>query len=331
MNKKLKELLKVTGAAALTLAVATAAFLGANSVAYAAATQPEDIPKTTDVKSAYTVVEVPNSGFQEPKLNVVWDDNEGNSINQPKTGAMPYEEAAQIGAEYIYDLFGESIDGKTVEMLYSSPEFSSRAHWHGTVANSAEDLKLPDDIVFELEEGSTVAAGGFARETLYDFSIDAVTGERISIYSHFDTPLANNLGEGKSYSRSPVELEAMQYEAPANVSEYAEAARAFAQKHFNQTRVVSVEFVRISLNPGDRKAAVAHAKAYQEAYEEDKNKPFNFTLYDAGRSITFNVTDDTGRAALVSVYMDTTQAVNLDSSGSDFIPGYSFEGEGGVG
>ncbi len=60
-------------------------------------------------------------------------------------------------------------------------------------------------------------------------------------------------------------------------------------------------------------------------------KPFNFKLYDAGRSITFNVTDDTGRAALVSVYMDTKQAVNLDTSGSDFIPGYSFEGEGGEG
>ncbi len=246
------------------------------------------------------LVEVPDSGFQSPKLNVVWNDNEGNAMNQPKSGAMPYEEAAQIGAEYIYDMFGESMEGEAVEMLYIAPAFSSKPYWQGTTAN-------------------------------YYFSIDAMTGERISIYLRSDLPAAENLGEGKTYSLSPVQLEAMQYEAPENASEYAAVARAFAAKHFHQTQVAGAEFVRISLSHGDRAAAIEHAKAYQDAYEADKNKPFNFTLYDAGKEITFNVTDDTGRAALVSVDMDTKQAVNLDTSGSDFIPGYSFEGECGEG
>jgi len=128
-----------------------------------------------------------------------------------------------------------------------------------------------------------------------------------------------------------VQMEAMQYEAPANVDEYAEVAREFAQKHFNHSEVASVDFAMISLNQGDRAASIKAAKAYSEAYKAGKDKPFTFTLYDKGRGITFNVTDDTGRVAVISIDMDTKQVMYLDTTNSDFIPGFNADAPGAVG
>ncbi len=335
---KTHELRRIVCVSALALAFAATAFIGVNDVVFAAATQPETIPQTDDIKSAEIITDVLPDGFKVPTLNVIWNENEGYDQNQPKADTMSYEEAAEIGARYIFDMYGESIDGKTVKMLYSAWPFSTKTYWHGTVANSEDDLTVPELSKAELVEliknaapDSTVVATGDAIEALYDFSIDAVTGERVSINSHPDIPTPTNLGEGKTYTLSPVQMEAMQFEAPANVAVYADVARAFAQKHFSHSTVASVEFHRISLNTGDRAATKKHGEAYRKAYEDDKNKPFTFTLYEKGRDITFNVTDSTGRVANVTIDIDTKQITFFDTSGSDFVPGYSYEGEGGVG
>ncbi len=335
-TSKTNDLKKVICVSALALTIAASAFIGANNVVFAAATQPETIPTNDTIQLSQVSVNTVPDGYQTPNLNVLWDENEGNAQNQPKAGAMSYEEAAEIGAQYIFDMYGESIDGKTVKMLYAAWPFSTKTYWHGTVANSEAELKPRDLTDKELaeygmtEEGATVAATGMS-QSLYDFSIDAVTGERVSINSHPDIPAPTNLGEGKTYTLSPVQMEAMQFEAPANVAVYADVARAFAQKHFNHSTVESVEFHRISLNTGDRAATKKHGEAYRKAYEDDKNKPFTFTLYEKGRDITFNVTDSTGRVANVTIDMDTKQITFFDTSGSDFVPGYNYEGEGGVG
>jgi hypothetical protein len=303
MKTSAKDLLKVAGAAALIVTLASVVFIGVNGIAFAAATQPAALPMTDDVKSAYSIQDVA-ADYKTPNLTVIIAENldgNGKPYYTPAANTMSPEEAAQIGARYIWDMFGESMDGKTVEMSYTAWPSHSRTHWHGTI------------------------------EALYGFSIDAVTGEWISIQPRLDIPEPTDPGEGKTYTLSPVQFEALQYEAPANVDEYAEAARAFAQKHFNHSTVTDVEFVRISLNQGGRAAALEASKAYHEAYHEDKNKPFTFTLYEKGRSITFNVTDDTGRTAFVLMDMDSKQVILLDTSDSDFIPGYSYEVEGGIG
>ncbi len=327
MNEKQKDILKVTTITVVILMLVAAVFVGVNSISFAMATQPETLPLTDEV-NAYEITQLSLSSDQSPQLAVLWNDNEGYPNNQPKAGSMTYEEAAQIGAQYILDMYGESIDGKTVEMLYSAWPFSSRSYWHGTVVNSADDLKLPEDTEFSpLTEDSFLAASDAEINVLYSFSIDAVTGERVSISPHLNIPEPADLGEGKSYTMSPAEMEALQYEAPENVYEYAAVARAFAQKHFNHSEVVSVDFQRISLNQGNRAAFSEYYDAYREAYKAGKDEPFTFTLYDKGRSITFNVTDDTGRVAHVDIYMDTKQVTYLDTAGSDYIPGYTFEGE----
>ncbi len=333
---KTNELWRTIYVSTLALLLAATVFIGVNDIVFAAATQPETIPLTDDIKEDEIITDVLPDGFKAPTLNVIWDKNEGYDQNQPKAGAMSYEEAAEIGAQYIFDMYGESIDGKTVKMLYAAWPFSTKTYWHGTVANSEAELK-PRDLTDKeradygmTEEGATVAATGIS-QSLYDFSIDAVTGERVSINSHPDIPAPTNLGEGKTYTLSPVQMEAMQFEAPANAEEYADVARAFAQKHFNHSTVESVDFHRISLNTGDRTETKKHGEAYREAYDADKDKPFTFTLYEKGRDITFNVTDSIGRVANVTIDMDTKQVTFFDTSGSDFVPGYNYEGEDGVG
>jgi hypothetical protein len=336
MKNNLKDLLKVASVTALTLTVAAATFIGANNMAFAAATQTEIIPTTDDIKSSYQITDIADDAYEEPDLTIITSENlDANGKpypnNIPRAGAMSKEEAAQIGARYIFEMYGESIDGKTVEMSYTAWPHSSRTYWHGDVADLADDLK-PTEAVIAPEEGSTAAAIGAPREVLYSFSIDAVTGEWVSINPRLDIPEPEDLGEGKTYTLTLEEMEALQYEAPEEAEIYAEAAREFAQRHFKHSKVVSSEFHRISLNFGDgsdRAAAKERANSFREAYDADK--PITFTLYEKGRSITFNVTDDTGRTAFILLDMDSKQVTFLDTSDSDFIPGYSYESIDGVG
>lgn len=342
MKNITKDLLKVAGATALTLTLAVSAFTAANNLAFAAATQPEQLTLTTPAAvttpdNSAPKTEESQAAFIEPELTIIMNKNldengKPYSNNIPGANAISYEEAAKIGAQYIWDLYGESIDGKTVEMTYSTQPYSSRAYWHGTVANSKDDLRIPENYeTYPAEEGYTMAATNLVDKTLYYFVIDAVTGERVSINPNLSIPEPDDLGEGKTYTLSPVQLEAMQYEAPANVDEYAKIAEEFAQMHFNHSEVTSVDFVRISLNQGDRAASIEAAKAYREAYKAGKDKPFTFTLYEVGREITFHVTDDTGRVANISINMDTKQVLYLNTMDSDFIPGYNADDPNGVG
>jgi len=341
MKNITKDLLKVTGATALTLTLAVSAFTGVNNLAFAAATQPEQLtlatPAAVTAPDNAPQAEEIQAAYIEPNLTIIMNKNlDENGIpysnNIPSANAISYEEAAKIGAQYIWDLYGESIDGKTVEMTYSAQPFSSRAYWHGTVANSKDDLSIPENYeTYPAEEGDTIAATNIVDKTLYNFAIDAVTGERVSIYPNVNIPEPEYLSEGKTYTLSPVQMEAMQYEAPANVDEYAKIAEEFAQIHFNHSKVTSVEFTFISLSHGDRAASIEAYKAYQEAYRAGKDKPFTFTLYEEGRGITFNVTDDTGRVANICINMDTKQVLYLNTMDSDFIPGYNADVPGGVG
>jgi len=43
------------------------------------------------------------------------------------------------------------------------------------------------------------------------------------------------------------------------------------------------------------------------------------------------VTDDTGRVADISIDMDTKQVIYLDTTSSDFIPGFNADAPGAVG
>jgi hypothetical protein len=325
MKSQVNGLLKISGVTALTLALAVSAFVGVNHAAFAAATQPEKLPApaarimtAAEEKNPQNAAAQPE--YKAPKLTVLLGEefDEKGKPCLPGKNAMSPEEAAQIGARYIWDMTGESIDGKTVEMSYSALPFSAKTYWRGVVANPADDLKtdFPEPVLFVSEDGSVSTVGN---TTLYSFHIDAVTGERVSIDPGVDIPTPENYGEGKVCVLTQEELEAMRYNAPANVDEYAEIARAFAEKHFNHSTVERVDFRAITLNYGNWEETARQHTAYAES---DKSKPFTYTIYEKGRHITFDVTDSTGRVASVGIDVDSKQATSLSTFDNDIVPGY---------
>lgn len=304
-KNQVKDLLKIVGVTALTLTLSASTFLCVNNLAFAAATKPEQLapvsaPVGPDTKAADNAIK---SDYKKPNIKIICNnplDENGKPypLHSPGADALSPEEAAQIGAQYIWDMEGKSIDGKVVEMLYEARPFNSRSYWLGTVVNSEENLV-----------GSEI-------KILHSFTIDAVTGDMIAIYANPNIHVPD-LCEGKIVTITPVQLEAMQFEAPPEVEEYAEFAREYAQKHFNHSKVTSVEFTWLGVHKKDGD--------YVKAYKAGKDTLYPFTIYEKGRTITFNVTDDTGRVATIAIYMDTNQVIDLDTTDSGFIPGYNFE------
>jgi DUF4097 and DUF4098 domain-containing protein YvlB len=225
--------------------------------------------------------------FIKPTMNIIFEpqlDENGNPYptQLPQANAMPYEEAANIGAEYIFEMTGERIDGKTVDMQYAVWPHSSRTYWIGNVFETQED------------------------QLLYTFTIDAVTGEWVDIVATKAlTRDISNPGEGKTVTVTPQQIEDMQYQEPPDVAEYKEIARTYAEKHFKHSAVVSVEFSFIGVNMKDGE--------YTVACKIGKDIPYPFTIYDKGRQIEFKVTDNTGQVALIMIDMDTKAVYSIDS------------------
>jgi hypothetical protein len=270
---------------ALALVLAITIFTGSNGVAYAAAAQPE------------TAASAAQGEFKPPKLSVVWDDHEGDREYQPQRGAMGYEKAAQTGAQYIWEMYGESIDGKAVRMLYSAyPDTYSRTFWDGYVFNTKADITFPR--YGEESDNSKKSV------PLFTFKIDAVTGEWISIANFHDVP---KRGGANGKTATFEELSAMANQPPAGLDEYITIAKAFAQKHFKKTKVVDAEFHYQFLN---------YNKTSEGVSDEDTVEIFN-----KGGTVSIRVPDDTGRVAEVHVNKDSKQAYFLFTYNSDRIDG----------
>jgi hypothetical protein len=70
----------------------------------------------------------------------VYEYDNPNTVEVKKIeNAISPEEAAQIGALYIWEMFGESINGMAVEISYHSMSHFTKAFWLGHVAESKGD------------------------------------------------------------------------------------------------------------------------------------------------------------------------------------------------
>jgi hypothetical protein len=236
-------------------------------------------------------------------LDVILD-----SSASPITNAMSSETAADIGAQYIWDMFGESIDGKTVHMVYYAHPAFTRTIWFGTVLESGTFIALERDT--SIEDRIRLH-----NSTLFTFSLDAVTGERIDIStnSHWvETSEEVRAALDERLSRSQGGLtegmiaERELYFFSQNselLNEYAEAAWEFAQVHFNTTEVVGVELINI--NP--------------IAFDINENG-----LFTANRQLVFEVTDCTGRIADMAITEATKELIWLNTSSNDIVPGWNY-------
>ena len=329
-----KDILKVAVVSALAIGMFSAAFMGANSLALAAATSgTEIIPPIAEPVSV--TQNLPPEGFVQPNLTVIASPAlNGHANNIVSAHAMPMEEAAGLGAQYIWDVFGESIDGMYVEMLFANWPSNSRTYWIGTVRRN-RPVEVPDIETSVDAQGRTYIANETVHieariynvnNVLYRFMIDAVTGLRVSI-----SPWSGTVAMS-----CPKELEAAMYlrtsperiewqkrwqdmDAHArmvylgltseDIEAYAQTARGFTERHFNNSTVV------------DFSDGVPHVGI---VIDNNGNAAFEFT------SVTFTATDDTGREAIVTIEAGThsLSASGIVTEHNDFIPGFSYNRPG---
>ena len=313
-----KEIIKVVSATALCLGLFGAGFLGINNLVLASATegvQPiQLVEAAVNIPVANVALQVSEEN-QKPEmaLSVIF-----YSSAMPSMNAMSYEAAAEAGAQYIWEMFGESIDGNMVHMTYSNHPASIRSLWIGRVLKP--DTFLPTRIAMD-QDTSIDERLHLHASTLFTFSIDAVTGERIDIltYSHWMQPseeVRTALDELHSRSQGRATEESIAIRdggaPPAQLDNYIEAAREFAQRHFSTTEVVSTELVNIN--------AIA--------FDLDENG----NLFATNRQLIFEVTDSTGRVADVAIVESTKQLIWLNTGMNDIVPGCNYVGaEPGIG
>ncbi len=335
MNQRVIDWLGVAGATVAALTVAATSFMGISNLMVASATAPEELAPLLAADEAPGVNgDIWLTGYVSPDMTVILDpalDKNGEPYegSTPSPQALPMEEAAELGAQYVWTMTGESLDGKVVQMRYADRPYSSRAYWIATVADSAEELVIPECTgPVESDEGAYVGSVSSCPplEEHLSFTLDALTGNPVTInpVTNHLTGTTADLGETRVVEATLAELEAMKYEAPSDTAEYAELVRQYAERHFKYSAVVSVEFERVGVGVVDR-------QEYIEAIQAGRDTTYPFHLTDRGLSMSFVVTDDTGRVAYVTIDKDSRLLTSLDTQDSDFIPGFQYEGEEGVG
>jgi len=206
------EIIKVVMATMLSIGLFSVAFVGANHIVFAVAcNQVETLPRLEAIRDTSVAEVRPLENYQRPTIFVY---EESPNFYVKSANALSPQEAAELGAQYIWEVFGESIDGKKVEMFYSGHPSQTRAYWHGSVADSS------------------VARENVSQEAIFRFTLDAVTGERLGINKDFDQ-------QWDGIQKEPLEKP---QETQSQMDEYAQIAAEYAQRHFNQSTVTSAIF-----------------------------------------------------------------------------------------
>ncbi|MCL2199621.1 MAG: LysM peptidoglycan-binding domain-containing protein [Defluviitaleaceae bacterium] len=274
-------------------------------------------PNALMIGQVLIIPDVDYEVFTRPEITILESQNQ---YRQPiPASAISIEEAAQLGALYIWDMFAARIDGMYVEMHYSDHASSLRAYWSGRVAPTREALTI-DRYLFE---------------PMFSFVIDAETGMRIDI-SYLGRNIRNILSEDelRSFLNWPTTPEARELReawestildilTPEEIEFYTQEAWDFAQRHFNNSTVVDVQLGQF----GDGYIRIG---------------PFSSPIFDEDGKVslltlggfTFTVTDDTGRVAIVVIPVETgiSPYSSIRTQGNDDDPDFYFYDDGiGVG
>ena len=303
-----KEIIKVAMAATLSIMLFSAAFAGANNFAFATATSKTESfpPVTATVNIPAAEIVIPED-YPEPQLTVIVPDNPWYPVSP---NAITAEDAAALGALYIWDMFGESMDGKTVKMTYCVWPSHTRTYWLGEVADSKDAAENHD--------------------ILYDFYICAVSGERVDVHN-MNPDIGGRMREAEWTAKQREiymslnafmeeyrlagrvdELDKMFTVKPteAQLAEYGQLARDYAAKHFVRTEVTEVVFLR-------------------GGSSVDMDEDGSFVKTD--KSLTFKATDSAGHSADVCIAIEPRVLLSLSSSQYDIVPGFNADHPGAVG
>lgn len=132
-------------------------------------------------------------GYTKPEYQLVDNDLEYYKDKKPTSADLTREEAAELGVQGLYRVFGLDMNGKVIEMAYNPAQNSHRATWEGSW--------WPD--------GRKSSSEAYVQS--YFFSVDAISGELYSIIhdrvlsgtpdTGFDSKLNQNAGDYEALAR----------------------------------------------------------------------------------------------------------------------------------
>jgi len=295
-----KEIAKAAVVSILSIGVLSTGFMGFNRLTFNAATS--GATPLPYVETAAAEAESPQD-FEVPNLTVLASElMNQHQNNVPSAVAMSMEEAANIGAEYIWDIFGECIDGMYVQMLFGAWASNSREYWIGNV--------------FPSKEAMEPGAAGIA-EAEFGFMIDAVTGMRVDIRPamrqmsdeevelHRQWRASEGRWEWGFAWQEKTREEQLTYlgVTMADIEPYLEIARGYAARHFGASPLAyETEYFGVIVTMGET---------------------VNDTVLGG---ISYRIEDSTGREALITIWDGNLG--HILTQHNDIIPGFNFEETG---
>jgi len=329
-KNRVKNALKAAAVSALAIGIFSTALIGANGLAFAAATNgTQTVPITSEAASTplnlleefqapgqaeelYDPQDLPTEGFQAPDLTVIASPSLNYHANNTVSAhAMPMEEAAQIGAQYIWDVFGTNIDGLYIEMFFAAHASHSSSWWTGNIFVENPDNPT-QNYVINVDGDEKFAT------PVYTFTINAITGERSDI-SYMGqqgriTPENDNsnrcnirmaLVESGWFNMNIYEQSALVGISSESLEGYTQTARRLAESQFGISNVSEARLVRLIVN----------------GMIDD--------VVDLA-ALQFSALSNTGREAIISFPStdSTFNTVSILTNHNDFIPGFQFDDNG---
>jgi len=187
-KRKVSEVVKVMATSLVLVGAFGFALMGANRLAFTnASARTVDIPQfeamsvsqgmnasASSAENMQALVANALAAEQTPRRDLTVNETSfdswmwGNHIMDENT--LSAEEAAQIGAQYIYEVFGECVDGATVEMTFNGHlrHRGTLGMWIGTVS---------DGTAVDSADSADLSTG----RPLFIFMINSETGEAIHV------------------------------------------------------------------------------------------------------------------------------------------------------
>ena len=223
MIKKGEVFIKTVFASVIAVGLFCAAFVLANNVALSAAVNRSDSIYIAAVSVNIPPEIIPPEGFVKPSLTVYEASTAPDTVN---TNAMSYIYAAELGAQYIWEVFGVCIDGKVVEMFSTFFPFGTESYWFGRVAESEALIN--------------------SNEVIFGFTLDAVSGKRIGIYQSVSALLGENDPSLTQEELHKIDEFPNLYVEAEEIAQYEQIAKEYAGRHFNSSNIAAIEFDRAS-------------------------------------------------------------------------------------
>ena len=354
---KVKDLLKVAAVAAFIIALLSSLYVGINQLALRAATsRVEALPQHTisfnlpeptsntdddatenddpyeiqDTLVKYNESEEQNAQIEQSSENFVMpnimifenprSEQWSSEVREKPPYALSMEEAAFIGAYYIWDVLGINIDGMYVQMHFINNSHDTGWFWYGPIQTGIDssfigmhwfglvsrDINTPLSMLWP-----GTAARTYVHDWVLMFTIDAITGERLMLW-YLDEFIVHPI-EGIQEHRSNMnyvaektgwldmnldEQKAKLGLTTERLAAYTQSAKELAGRHFAGRYFDELVIVEISLVENSRLPLL---------YDGTINENGDFVFVPI--KLRFEAIDNIGRKALIFYPIEATHRI----------------------